>query len=312
MISISNQCIGQGKCLIVSDIHFNPFYSTFNNCIVAIDTQLVRILGKQPVARWGAILDQYYAGKKEIDLGRHDTNYPLLQSSIQSMKRHEKDISFIVIAGDFIWHESHDPKSPDTIIRKCILKLKTMQFIAKVFRDSFPDVPVIPALGNNDSDRGDYAEQSSVFLKGFAGAWNLNEKIDTALFNKEGYYSYKTVKYHDLKLIVLNSRLISYGTKDSSYYDKGEIMLHDWLKNELTDTTKNVWVISLMPAGQNGYALLNKKSYVEMWNPEQSQGFGNTVIKLYMERHYHHNHYLYYKPLLPHSMRRLVSVCLSG
>jgi len=34
-----------------------------------------------------------------------------------------------------------------------------------------------------------------------------------------------------------------------------------------------------MPAGQNGYALLNKKFYVEMWNPEQSQGFGNTVRK---------------------------------
>jgi sphingomyelin phosphodiesterase acid-like 3 len=243
------------KCLIVSDIHFSPLYGSLN------DTALKRKLERSSFDEW----KKYFrssAAQMVLDrtLLYHDANYAVLQSALLNMKKKLPHPAFIIIAGDFIWHGATPADS--------ILKRKSIQFIAQLFKENFPGTTIIPAMGNNDTYGNDYAMQDPKFLKDFAAAWepNLTASSGDSL-KANGYYTCKT---GNLKLIVINSSLVSNGSK----YPQAARTMFKWLKGSLAAAEgKNVWVISHIPPGLNGFN--NSK----MWNGEYTKAFVDDIVK---------------------------------
>lgn len=282
-----------GKCLIVSDIHFNPLYGS------QMDTVLKKKLKKASLDEWKKYFESSTA-QMAINAGLlfNDANYGILRSALDNMKVRLPYPAFIIIAGDFIWHAATPADS--------VLKRKAMQFIAGLFKERFPGVTIIPAMGNNDTYGPDYALQDPRFLNDFADAWAPNlPKHSGDELKAKGYYTCVT---SNLKVMVINSALLNNGT----HYPQAGAMLN-WLQASLADTkTKNVWLLTHIPPGTNVY---NNASF---WNADYTQTYINTVvkysskIKLGIASHTHFNDFrvFYNAANEPVSYMRIVpSVC---
>ena len=294
----SAACFGQAKeatkkCLIVSDIHFNPLFGTSK------DTALRKKLQATPIGEWKTIFENSEAQSTiNASLLYQDANYGILRSALNNMKKRLPHPAFIIIAGDFIWHGAKPADS--------ILKRKSIQFIAQLFKECFPGVTIIPAMGNNDTYGQDYALQDAKFLNDFANAWapNLPKRAADEL-KAQGYYTCTKGK---LKVIVYNSALLNSGT---NYPQTGAMM--NWLQATLADTeTKNVWLLTHIPPGTNVY---NGSSF---WNAGPTQTFINMVVqysskvKLGIASHTHFNDFrvFYNTANQPVSYMRIVpSIC---
>ena len=243
------------KCFIVSDIHFDPLLGAHN------DTGLYKKLERASIGEWQNIFE---SSKPEMTvntalLGK-DANYGVLKAALTNMKKRLPNPSFIIIAGDFIWHGA---KPKDSLLKK-----KSIRFIAQLFKENFPAVTIIPAMGNNDTYGNDYALQDSRFLRDFADAWSPNlPKRSADKLKAQGYYN---VVKGNLRFMVINSALLYYG---SQYQEQADTML-TWVQTGLSNPkNKNVWIIMHIPPGLNGY----NDSY--MWNVDNSQTFVNSVVK---------------------------------
>ncbi len=105
------------KCLIVSDIHFSPLYGAKN------DTAFRHKLEKSSPAEWQKYFEMFKpAMTLDPSLLGQDANYAVLKSALINMKCTLPRPAFIVIAGDFIWHNATPADS--------VMKRKTIQFIA--------------------------------------------------------------------------------------------------------------------------------------------------------------------------------------
>ncbi len=242
------------KCLIVSDIHFNPLYGS------QLDTAQKKKLKKASLDEW----KRYFEGsatQMSINSGLlfNDANYGILRSALDNMKAKLPHPAFIIIAGDFIWHGATPADS--------VLKRKALQFIARLFKERFPGVTIIPAMGNNDTYGADYALQDPKFLNDFADTWAPNlPKPSGDELKARGYYTCVT---GNLKVIVFNSALLNNGT----HYPQAGTMMN-WLQTNLADTkTRNVWLLTHIPPGTNVY---NNASF---WNADYTQTYVNTVVK---------------------------------
>jgi len=251
-------CFSQGgnrKCLIVSDIHFNPMYGALT------DTALKRKLQMAPVKQWRSYFEAS-AAQMTVNSGLmyQDANYGVLQSAIINMKKKLPHPAFIIIAGDFIWHNATPADS--------VLKRKTIQFIASLFKEYFPAVTIIPAMGNNDTYGDDYALQDAKFFNDFAGAWSPNlPKAAAALMRARGYYN---STMGNIELLAINTASLSYGNQ---YQQQAAAMLK-WLHAKLVSAGhKNIWILMHIPPGLNGY------NDSDMWNPDYTQSFVNSIAK---------------------------------
>jgi sphingomyelin phosphodiesterase acid-like 3 len=242
------------KCLIVSDIHFDPLFGSHS------DTVLRRKLERSSFDEWKKIFESSTA-QMTINAGLlfQDANYGVLKSALDNMKVKLPHPAFIIIAGDYIWHRATPADS--------VLKRKCLQFIALLFKEHFADTPIIPAMGNNDTYGADYILQDRKFFNDFADAWAPNlPKSSGDQLKKQGYYSYET---GNLKLMVMNSALLSFG----SHYPQAPAMF-SWLQTNLSDDkTKNVWIVMHIPPGANVYNGSN------FWNVDYTQTFINSVVK---------------------------------
>ncbi|BAU54248.1 metallophosphoesterase [Mucilaginibacter gotjawali] len=244
------------KCLIVSDIHFNPFYGT-----TVGDSVLKKKLENASFAEW----KQYFEGFApqmaiNSNLLFKDANYGVLQSALFNMKKRLPDPAFILIAGDFIWHGATPADS--------VLKKKCILFIAGLLKEYFPNALIIPAMGNNDTYGQDYALQDSKFLNDFASAWEPNLPGPSAdSLKARGYYTAET---GNLRLVVINTASLNLG---SNYKPQADAMLK-WLDNNLANANgKNVWILMHIPPGINAF---NKKNF---WNVASSDAFVHTIVK---------------------------------
>ncbi len=282
------------KCLIVSDIHFNPLYAS-------MDTGLKRKLAKWSFEEWKKYFEGF-APQTAISssLLYMDANYGILRSAIGNMKKRVPNPAFIVIAGDFIWHGAKPADS--------VLKRKSIQFIARLFKESFPGTTIVPAMGNNDTYGNDYALQDSRFLNDFADAWEpALPKSSGDSLKVNGYY---TCSKDGLKLVVINTALLNNGTR----YPQALLLLK-WLHTTLADpANKNIWIVMHIPPGINVYNNAN------FWNAGYSRTFIDDVVKysskvkLCIASHTHFDDFrVFYnnesKPVPVAFMRIMPSIC---
>jgi hypothetical protein len=132
-----------GIFLQLADIHFTPFS----------DAQTLAKLVASPVDDWPAI----FSAAPATIAGLPDTDYPLLMGTLRSAQQRAR-YDFVINTGDHLAH--HFRKTYDDLGGPAAqfdqFAAKTLLFIYRNEKASFPDAPVITTLGNNDDACGDY------------------------------------------------------------------------------------------------------------------------------------------------------------
>jgi hypothetical protein len=197
---------GTGMFLLLSDIHFDPF----------ADPAVVRQLGATPLAACQSPASSAFAHYGS------DTNYPLLRSTLDhaaaTARENHFHYDYVIVTGDFLAHHF------DLAYRKCVggdaaaytkFAGDTVSYVDAMIRQALPGVPVFAALGNNDSDTGDYIKPTEGFMESVGRDWSqgwgkVTEEARTAAigsFEGAGYYSLPNPAAPHNELIILNSNL---------------------------------------------------------------------------------------------------------
>jgi predicted MPP superfamily phosphohydrolase len=231
----------QGKCLIISDIHYNP--------------------------------DSTYLLKPG-----NDSNHELLEQSLKAMQQTLPNPDFIVIAGDFIWHgDRANNYQIDTATKSRVIK--TVSGLFQKYFPQVPVITTLGNNDTyqNDYDLQDsnflnfFANQ---WEKG-------GIKVFNAPFRQKGYYAYTNEKHPDLEFVVLNTTLLSVNNSAKGYNAKADTMMMwlDSTLADAKNKGQKVWIVSHIPPGKNTYSILSKSSTTDMWYGNYSQTFTNMVVK---------------------------------
>jgi sphingomyelin phosphodiesterase acid-like 3 len=277
-VQVPAQPVGQGsansiQALFVSDIHFEPFR----------DPGKAAQLAAAPVEDWNALLaapasadaaTQFTKLQQTCHAKGEDTTYALFQSSLRAIHARAMGARFVIVSGDLIAHNfsckfaALFPKATPAEYRTFVEK--TIAYVMGGLRTALPGVPVYAALGNNDSDCGDYQiDANSAFLKEsgevFAADLHGAERSQAVqTFAAGGYYSVNLpAPVEHTRLLVLDDLFMSEryqtcGGKEDVAPAAAQIA---WLKQQLNEArSKNekVWVMAHIPPGVDSYSTARK------------------------------------------------------
>lgn len=250
----------QGTFLSITDLHFDPF----------ADPSLVGRLESADYREW----EQIFETSRVSGIGRYgkDAPYPLVKSALDALRRVAPHPDFILFSGDFLAHDFRDAffknarGKGDAAYGRFVEK--TVRFLAHMFDSRFPAVPVIPTLGNNDSECGDYGfEPGGEFLKMFAAVWSplIVRSGSPASFLKTfpvgGYYTISVPALKDHGIIVLNANLFSAKADicgpDTEDPGAKELLWLDWTLYQSRLEGKKTWLLYHEPVGVDVYASLH-------------------------------------------------------
>jgi sphingomyelin phosphodiesterase acid-like 3 len=259
--------------LFLSDIHFEPFW----------DPGKVPQLAAAPASAWKAILaappaadrEQRFAALRQTCHTRgDDTSYVLFESSLGAMRADAARPRFVTVSGDLMAHAfpckfaALFPHSSPEDYRAFVEK--TLTFVLDELGSALPGVPVYAALGNNDSDCGDYQlDAHSAFLADTANEFTRDSPVPErigalATFAAGGYYSISLPSpIGNARLLVLNDIFMS--SKYATCAGKTETTSADdqlaWLEQQLTQARRNkekIWVMGHIPPGIDLHATVTK------------------------------------------------------
>lgn len=259
--------------LLVSDIHFEPFW----------DPAKVPQLAAAPVSEWKAILaaapspDQqkrFAALQQACHARGADTSFTLFDSSLKAMRKPAAGAGFVAVSGDLISHAflckyntlfpNSEPEAYRTFVEK------TLDYVIDELYGAFPGMPVIVALGNNDSDCGDYRLDANTEFLAVTGKevtknFPASERESAQeSFAAGGYYSVALpAPIENTRLLVLNDIFMSKnyttcaGKSDPTAAD-AQIA---WLRQQLAvarASKQKVWVMGHIPPGVDLYTTATK------------------------------------------------------
>jgi sphingomyelin phosphodiesterase acid-like 3 len=277
-VRIPAQAVASGgansiQALFVSDIHFEPFR----------DPGKAAQLAAAPVGDWNRILAapasadvaaQWTKLDKACPTRGADTSYALYQSSLHAIHAQAGEAKFVILSGDLIAHSfsckfaAVFPKAAPHEYR--VFVEKTIDYVIANLRGALPGVPVYAALGNNDSDCGDYQlDPNGAFLKEsgqFLAADLVGAEKTQALgnFAAGGYYSVSLpAPVENARLLVLDDLFMSdryqtCGGKADAAPAAAQIA---WLKQQLSearDKKEKIWVMAHIPPGVDSYSTARK------------------------------------------------------
>jgi sphingomyelin phosphodiesterase acid-like 3 len=259
--------------LLVSDIHFEPFW----------DAAKVPQLAAAPVDQWNVILSaqpspdqqQRFAALQQACHARGaDTSFALFDSSLKAMRSHAAGVRFVAMSGDLISHAfqcKYNALFPHSAPEAYTAFVeKTVDYVIEELDKSFPGVPVFVAMGNNDSDCGDYRlDAHSEFLRVTGKEITRNfpaSERSTAeeSFASGGYYSVSLpAPIENTRLLVLNDIFMSSnyvacaGKPDSGAAEAQLIWLRQQLAEARADKQK-IWVMGHIPPGVDLYSTASR------------------------------------------------------
>jgi sphingomyelin phosphodiesterase acid-like 3 len=259
--------------LLVSDIHFEPFW----------DPDKVSKLNAATVDKWDSILaPPASAGRKQTfdaflqkcGCGDGDTSSVLFDASLKAMKDNASGAAFVTVSGDLISHQFKKkyftaiPGASDTDYHAFVEK--TIQYVVDKLDAQFPKALVYVALGNNDSDCDDYLiDEGSPFLK--ETALEVAKNFPTAerkkaeeTFGDEGYYSVALpAPIKNARLLVLDDLFMSknYRTCAGHRDPSAATAQIKWLAQRLADAraaNQKLWIMGHIPPGIDLYSTARK------------------------------------------------------
>ena len=272
---------------MISDVHFDPM----------ADPKLVDRLALSEPEEWQTVLER----AADTSLGRYgkDSNWPLLRSALGQMKETLPSPAFVIVPGDFLAHnfrrefDATAADHSDAAYR--LFVRKTVQFLALQLEGTFPDTPILPALGNNDELCGDYQLQPGgpfladtlPVLRRLVGV--LGEPGFDRNWSSYGNYS---VGLRGLRIVFPNTVFFSVRYRNAcgsaGEADPGPATLA-WLEAELAaarEAQQHVWLVYHIPPGIDGYATLRQGScpnaIIPMWNQTYAEPFG-ALLRRYAD-----------------------------
>jgi sphingomyelin phosphodiesterase acid-like 3 len=279
---------GSGQFLLISDLHFDPFY----------DGSLFAQLAGRPAEQWAEILEM--SQPAGFNARGTDSNYALIKSSLDDARRRIPDPDFILFPGDLMAHQwqakydglaarSHlvDPAAYRDFTAKAI------RFLAGEFRRRYPETPVLPTLGNDDSYCGDYMiEPDGPFLAMFAEVWGpllrseREQQSFRETFARGGYFSLLLPGTANHRLVVLNSVFLSvnYANACGASTQTPALDQLRWLDRTLDRARaagEVVWLLTHIPPGVNSFnsaeSVQNGGPPVAFWQAELTARFLQLV-----------------------------------
>lgn len=155
---------GTASFITLSDIHFTPFY----------DSTLAARLIAASYQRWSSIFRS--SSVRGLGTYGYETGYPLLESTLESMRRSTPNPGYVILTGDLLAHNyrgtfnQYAIDKSDSAYDRFVYN--TLAFLVSRINTYFPRTPVLPALGNNDSYSGNYSiGPRSRFLADFRRLW---------------------------------------------------------------------------------------------------------------------------------------------
>ena len=267
-----------GQVLMMSDLHFDPM----------ADPSLVDQLAAAEPEQWSALLDS--SGDRSLGRYGRDSNWMLLRSALQHMAETLPKPAFVLIPGDFLAHrfrqefDAAAKNHSDAAYR--IFVRKTMQFLGQQLEQNFPATVILPALGNNDEECGDYELQpGGPFLAdtlpilrrlvGSAGGPGFDRD-----WQSYGNYS---ARVSGIRILSTNTNFLSVHYRNAcgsaADGDPGRATLA-WLDAELAaakEAQERVWLLYHIPPGIDGYATLRQGScpgtMIPMWDQAYAGAF---------------------------------------
>jgi len=312
--------------LMLSDLHFDPFHDPAKAVRLAV----------APLEQWQAILDEPDSGgqkstfaalQKECGARGEDTDEALLNASLAASHHQVTKPAFVTVGGDLLAHQfqcrytattrnAAGKSGRDAPEGFAAFAAKSMNYVVRRVETEFAGEPVYFALGNNDSDCGDYrldakdpllAATEKAVMDGWPAARGTRALAERAQAREDyargGYYSLRLGRpMQRMRLVVLNDIYMSHnyatcsGQKDATAA-AAEL---DWLQQQLQmarERHEAVWVMGHIPPGVDAYATLSKMRSVcngspvteFLSSPEIGQVLARNadVIKLAIFAHTH-------------------------
>ena len=279
-----------GRALLISDIHLDPL----------ADPAIVKQLIAAPVTQWEAIFES--AQQKSFSPYGSDTNYPLFLSTLAAASA-QAPFDYVVFSGDALRHSFSQAfvTAGGTSDQFPAFAAKTEAFVIQELQDRLK-VPVLAALGNNDSGCGDYQiAPDSPFLA--ATASQLNVLTDSpeakSTFQLGGFFSIAHPTVANQEIIVLNTIFwsTSYKSCTPNSGDPGEAEM-EWLGWKLYNARllhHGVTLVMHIPPGMDAYDSAHGqcKVPVPFWQIKYSTEFStlmstySDVVQLALAGHIH-------------------------
>ncbi len=247
-----------GRALLISDIHLDPL----------ADPAIISQLMEAPSSHWESILQS--STQKSLSTYKSDTNYPLFSSALAAAAA-QAPFDYVVFTGDALRHTFLQAfvaaKKPPAQFPE--FAAKTEAFVLHELQDRLK-VPVLAALGNNDSGCGDYQiPPHDPFLDATADQLTVLTAAPEArsTFQLGGYYSISHPTVANQDIIVLNTIFWStlYKSCTPTNGDPGEAEL-DWLGWKLYSARllhHGVTLVMHIPPGMDAYS----SSHVQCQSP---------------------------------------------
>lgn len=239
----------QVKGVLISDIHFDPL----------AEKALVPQLIQADLAQWDAILQK--GAQKEFSPYGSDVNYALMTSALEQAAKKSRD-GIVIFTGDLLRHDFDEAftAAGGTKDQYPVFAVKTAAFTVRKMQQTFK-TPVVIALGNNDTDAGDYAlPPHSPFLAALAKEISVVENAQDAAVRRDfeygGFYAIPNPNVPLQYLVVLNTIFWStHYVAPAGIEDPGKVEL-EWLEAKLKlakDQAHHVSLIMHIPPGFDAY-----------------------------------------------------------
>ncbi|EMD00970.1 hypothetical protein BAUCODRAFT_118688 [Baudoinia panamericana UAMH 10762] len=140
-----------GRFLHMTDFHPDPFYQVYSS--TNEDAACHR--GQGPAGIYGA------------ETSECDSPIALVNKTMEWVKHHLHDIDFVVWTGDSARHDNDEelPRTADAVI-------SSNEFMVHKMLDTFPGIPIVPTLGNNDIlPHNVMAKAPNVWTRTYARVW---------------------------------------------------------------------------------------------------------------------------------------------
>ncbi len=278
--------------VLFSDVHFNPYY----------DPALFEQLVAADASQWAGIFKT--STKQTLSNFGEDTNYPLFVLTLSSIKQNLGASPLVVFTGDILGHHfsqlfyqnlngTQNPRNAADVAAMQAFANKTVAFFIDQVRSSVGTIPVMFALGNNDSY--DDTGPDSTFLSGTAELFYtkfLNGAADRqeflATYTKGGYYS---AELPGTNLMVIGLNTVAFSTYVSGNNDTAVNEELAWFDAKLASAKasgKKVWLLLHVPPGADIYTTaksadanghITATSATMMWKAAYQTSFLGIVAK---------------------------------
>lgn len=254
--------------VMLSDLHFDPFYDPAKvaRLRAASDSEWPKILAEPDSEGREAA---YQKLKSACGLRGNDSSWPLVQSALKAEHASTPQPAFVLNSGDLMAHEfdcRFRRMAPDATAEDLSnFAAKAANTVIAAMRTEFPNTPVYPALGNNDSGCGDYHESpDSSFLHAILAGMSPVAVTAEDVAHSGSYSAAMPQGIAHGRLLVVQDvfQAASYKGCDGKQNPAAVQAELTWLRTQLEQARQKheqVWVVAHIPPAIDIYNTIAKK-----------------------------------------------------